>query len=325
MRKKAETCLKYQYYNNTGLKISPVGLGTLTLGPFQLNLPVNEGAEIIASAVRRGINLIDTAKVYKTYPYVKRALEILSTREKENLHVIARSYDYSYKGMQISFNEALREMNLGRISIFMLHEMQSAQTIRGHSDAIKYLLQMKKEGKLLATGISSHYISAVRAAADHPEIDVIFAILNIKGIGIIDGTREEMEEALLEAHNNGKVILVMKALGGGHLYGNPEAALSYVKNLPFPCSTIIGMQNITEIEYNVSFFSEGDKIRKPPAPLKNKKKLFIEPWCSGCGACVTACPFGALSIINGKVVPGEACVLCSYCAGSCPGFNIKVV
>lgn len=317
----------YEKLGKTPFLVSPVGLGTLTLGPYQLNMSIEKGAKIIVEAVKRGINLIDTAKIYKTYPYIREALNLLLDEEKSNLHIISRSYDYTFEGMKESFSEALRDMGIDRISVFMLHEMESALTIEGHRDALEYLLKMKSEGILGATGISTHYIKAVKSAADHPDIDVIFAILNRQGMGIMDGTAAQMEEALNEAYENGKGIILMKALGGGHLYESARESLEYARNLPFVHSVMVGMQDESEIDYNVSVFKRfrPQKIA-PNLSRPSKRRLFIEPWCCGCGKCSEVCPFGALKVIDGRAnVDEEICMLCSYCARACPDFCIKVV
>ncbi len=64
----------------TGIRVSPVGCGVLPMGSGQLALPVDEGAELVCYALSKGINFIDTAQYYKTYPYIRRALEMLENR-----------------------------------------------------------------------------------------------------------------------------------------------------------------------------------------------------------------------------------------------------
>ena len=40
--------------------------------------------------------------------------------------------------------------------------------------------------------------------------------------------------------------------------------------------------------------------------------------CVGCGKCVSACPFGALSLVNRKAVPNSSCTMCGACVSVCP-------
>ncbi len=40
--------------------------------------------------------------------------------------------------------------------------------------------------------------------------------------------------------------------------------------------------------------------------------------CDGCGACVPACPFFALEVVEGKAVLYESCLECGVCVPSCP-------
>lgn len=40
--------------------------------------------------------------------------------------------------------------------------------------------------------------------------------------------------------------------------------------------------------------------------------------CVGCGKCVSACPFGALSLVNRKAVASNACTMCGSCVSVCP-------
>ena len=60
----------------TDIYVSPVGIGVLPMGPAQLALPVEEGAELIVYALSKGMNFIDTAQYYRTHPYIRRALEL---------------------------------------------------------------------------------------------------------------------------------------------------------------------------------------------------------------------------------------------------------
>ena len=53
--------MKKKILGNTGIEVSIAGFGVLPMGPSQLALPVEEGAEIIRYALKNGINFLDTA------------------------------------------------------------------------------------------------------------------------------------------------------------------------------------------------------------------------------------------------------------------------
>jgi electron transfer flavoprotein alpha subunit len=47
--------------------------------------------------------------------------------------------------------------------------------------------------------------------------------------------------------------------------------------------------------------------------------------CTGCGACVEACPVDAISVRDAKAqIDAEKCVECGVCEGECPTEPITV-
>ena len=114
---------------------------------------------------------------------------------------------------------------------------------------------MRERGVIGAIGISTHYVAAARYAAHYPDLDILFPLINRRGLGIVDGTREQMEEAIWNAHCAGIGILAMKALGGGHMIEDRERAFQYIRSLPGVDAVAVGMQSEAEIDYNAALFS----------------------------------------------------------------------
>ncbi len=159
------------------------------------------------------------------------------------------------------------------------------------------------------------------------DVDVIFAILNVHGLGIVDGTREDMEDALCFARQMGKGIYIMKALGGGHLYGRALEALEYARDFPYKDSVCVGIKNISELQFAAKCLTgqEVDSALQEEARGQGRR-LVVQEWCQGCGLCVQRCGFGAMTLDRGKARPDMSkCVMCGYCARVCPHFCIKVV
>ncbi|MCR1897951.1 aldo/keto reductase [Irregularibacter muris] len=315
--------MEYNELGKTGMKVSKLCFGGLTVGPLQANLSPEEGGKIIARAMEEGVNFIDTADLYHTYFHIKKAMEY----SKKELIISTKSYDYEKSGAEKNFLKALNQLGRDYIDIFMLHEQESLLTIQGHWEAMEYFIGQKDKGNIRAVGISTHRVEAVYAAADIPELDIIHPIININGIGIDDGSREDMEEAIAYAKGKGKGIYGMKPLGGGNLLHNIEKCFDYILGLDTLDSIAVGMQSEEEVLYNVHRFN-GQAI---PSWIKNNidkkpRKLLVDFWCEGCGNCERKCTHDAIKVVDGKAqVDREKCVLCGYCGAYCPQFCIKVI
>ena len=306
----------------SGLQVSRLAFGTLTIAPMQRNFPAQQGAELILYAYEKGINFFDTAELYETYEPLRLAL-----RHAPDLQVSTKSYAYDRATAQKAFDDARRKLDKDVIDLFMLHEQESRETLRGHREAFDFFLEMKGKGLLRAVGVSTHRVAVAEYAPRYPGLDVIHPLINVTGVGIQDGTRQDMERALDSCHQAGIGIFAMKPLGGGHLLKDPRAAFDYLKGLPFIDSVACGMQSTQEIDVNCAYFED---VPPDPAALAAThcapRELIVQDWCQGCGACQRRCGQDAIHVIDGRAVPDlEKCVRCGYCAGVCPEFCIKVI
>lgn len=308
---------------NTGIAVSRMCFGALTVGPLQAKLPLEQGAAVLAHAMRRGVNFFDTAQLYETYPYIRRAVEMCGNPE---VVICSKTYAWNRRLAGEAVEQARRELDRDVIDIFMLHEQESIHTLRGHCEALDYLYDCKARGVIRAVGASMHHVAAVRAAV-RLGLDVIHPLLNLTGIGIVDGDRQQMEQAVHSAHGAGIGVYSMKPLGGGNLFQRAEECLDYALGLPCVDSVAIGMQSIEEVDANINYWETGAFTPEQRRALTGKtRRLHIDSWCEGCGKCVSVCGQRALSLQGGRAVCAhERCVLCGYCAPGCPAWAIKVV
>ncbi|MBQ8400906.1 MAG: 4Fe-4S binding protein, partial [Clostridia bacterium] len=105
---------------------------------------------------------------------------------------------------------------------------------------------------------------------------------------------------------------------------------------------------------NIAFFTTGKFPETSPHMQKLRRRLHIEEYCEGCGACVERCGQNALTLVRTEAeteenpydfgaafarsagiaqetephrtacVDPEKCVLCGYCTSVCPVFALKV-
>jgi len=316
--------MEYKRLGKSNIFVSKLCFGGLTIGPLQANLDLVEGAKVIEKALELGVNFIDTAELYDTYGYIKNALY---NTNKRDIIIATKSYSYSRKTAENSLVKALKGIGRDYIDFFLLHEQENEYTLKGHYEALKYFIEMKEKGYIRGVGISTHNIAGVKAALNINEIDVIHPIVNKRGLGIADGTINEMIDELRKAKNKDIGIYGMKPLGGGNLLNSIDEAFDFVLNLDVLDSIAVGMQSIEEVIANVCRFNQ----ERIPLEIKEKlsrknRKLHIDYWCTGCSKCVEVCKLKALYLNNNKVdIDTDKCVLCGYCSHYCPNFCIKVV
>lgn len=305
-----------------GPEVSEICFGSLAISPLQGRVSMNEGTEILRYAVAKGIDWIDTAEIYDNYEQIAPVL-----REKANVKVVSKSYAVTAEQMNESIEKARLALDRDVIDLFMLHEQESGLTLRGHSGAWEALRKAKEQGIVNYIGISTHAVRGVRDGALQPGLDVIHPIINYAGLGIIDGTLDEMLDALDFASSLGIGIYAMKVFGGGHLGNDPHKALKYIQELSSVHAMALGMSSKAEVDYDMMILAgESPSPELEQIISKVERKLYIADWCQGCGRCLEICSQKALNIVNETVeVVQEKCVLCGYCGRICPHFCLKIV
>jgi predicted aldo/keto reductase-like oxidoreductase len=309
---------------STGMRVNRLIFGTLPLGPLQANLSAREGGALIRHALESGITLIDTAELYGTYPHIREALSGFSGE----VLIASKTHATTAADARSHVEKALKELALERLDIVHIHGARLSDPFADRAEVLEELLLMKQEGKVAHVGLSSHYIAAFRAAASHPEIEVVHPLINRTGMGIMDGSAEEMTEAIASCSESGKGVYAMKALAGGNLISEARASIRYVLGLPGVDALALGMLSREEIDANLKLCSEGYADDETWGILEKRRRKFkiMEKFCKGCGACVDACTAHALVLENGvATVKEEECILCGYCAAACPEFLIRVV
>jgi uncharacterized protein len=314
--------LEYCSLGNTGIVVSRLCFGTLTISPLQRRYSKTQGTDLLRAAVDLGVNFFDTAEIYQAYDLLKPVI-----KSHNGIIVATKCYAFNAATAEKSYQKAVKELGREWIDIFMLHEQESQYTLKGHEEALEYFLKLKEKGYIGALGISTHHIQGVKAACMHTHIDVVEAILNHKGWGIIDGSLDEMERSLQTADRTGMGIIAMKPLGGGHLIKERDEAFRFIRNKCYIDSVALGIQSIKELKYAIAYLTrKEDTLDANDFPDITGREVIVEPWCTGCGKCLKVCQHGAIRLMGNKaLIDKDKCVSCGYCGASCPELSIKVI
>lgn len=305
-----------------GLEVSEFCLGTLPMGPGQRNLPAVEAARIVRTAFEAGVNFFDTAQGYRTQPFLKAGLGA----DAAAAVIATKSPASDGDDVAADVGQALSELGRSHIDIMHLHAARDPEPFKHRAGALERLVRLKEEGVVKAIGISTHYICAVRQAAQRDELDVIHPLTNLAGIGIMDGTQDEMAAAIEHAAAAGKGVYVMKPLAGGNLLARFRQAIAYARRLAGVSAVALGVVSPDELAFDLRVFNDeaiDDAEFERTARLP--KRYIVLGGCDGCGACLDACPADAIELVDGKArIDQDTCILCGYCALDCPGFWIRL-
>ncbi|MBW1708839.1 MAG: aldo/keto reductase [Deltaproteobacteria bacterium] len=325
--------MKQVLLGKTGIQVSELSFGSLILGRLQADLTEEEAAPAVAKAVELGINFFDTAQSYGTQKHLRLGLG----RAVNDVVIATKTHARTREDAQKAFEESLKEFGRDYIDIYHCHLIESSDDLANRREVLDFLMELKEKGLIRATGASVHKVEAANVVAAEPDFDILFPVLNSQGLGIPDGSAEEMLQACQLAKTNGKGIYAMKPLAGGHLRGSPKEAFKYLQAPGLVDSICVGMKSPAEVEMNVSVFEGREVPQEVLAQVETvPRTLRIYNRCIGCGSCVEVCDQGALSLDysqadekRGKeaqsVVDVSRCILCGYCAEVCPQFVIRVV
>lgn len=248
----------------TGLKVSPLGLGTVKLGrnkgvkyPTQFKIPDDKQAlDLLSLAWDLGINLLDTAPAYGNSE--QRLGELLPKLGKEWLIATKvgetfdtdtgeSAYNFTPEFIQNSIEQSLKKLNRDVLDIVLIHSDGHDKHIIEHYGVLDVLNDLKQQGLIRATGMSTKTVEGGLLTLQHADIAMVMHNLDYQD-----------EQAVIEqAAKTNKSIFIKKALGSGHLaLNNPntdpvQANFDFIYQNPAVASIIIGTINPKHLIKNV--------------------------------------------------------------------------
>ena len=247
----------------TGIKVSPLGLGTVKFGrnqqvkyPSSFEIPDDRAVRHILQVARElGINLLDTAPAYGT---AQERLGKLLPGPREDWVIVSKvgeifengrsRFDFSHAHTLASVEQSLRELNTDYLDCVLIHSDGGDLRILEQEGALDALRELKERGLIRAHGMSSKTVEGgLRVVRD---MDVVMATANLE--------YDEESPVLEAAQRLGKGVLVKKGLMSGHVRGaeGVRASMAHVLSLPGVSSMIVGTINEDHLRQNVALADE---------------------------------------------------------------------
>ena len=138
--------MEYKTLNN-GVKMPVVGFGV-----FQVK-DEEECKRVVLDAIDAGYRLIDTAQSYGNEEAVGKAIQETSV-PRDELFITTKVWisNYGYEKAKASVEESLKKMQLDYFDLVLLH-----QPFKDYHGAYRALIDLYKEGKIKAIGVSNFY------------------------------------------------------------------------------------------------------------------------------------------------------------------------
>jgi diketogulonate reductase-like aldo/keto reductase len=202
-------------FGKTGASVSEIGMGTYydPLWIARATLGWRRGAatkiEALQAGLEGGINLIDTAEIYRSEPLVARAIE---GRKREELFIATKVWpNHLHRDALVAaLDRSLRHLRLSYVDLYQIHFYSSRIPL---SETMAAMEQLKEQGKIRSIGVSNfsaEQVTEANAALKKSEV-----VSNQVDYSLADRSIEA--DLLPFCERNGIVVLAYYPLAHGKL------------------------------------------------------------------------------------------------------------
>lgn len=160
----------------TQARVTILGLGTAPIG--EARVEVGEAAKIFAEVIDRGVNYVDTARIYGV---AEEALGQILPPRRDKVFLVTKVWTDSAAQAQKSFEESLRQLKTDHADLVHIHHIgdKDLDKVQASDGVLSYLLKQKEAGKLRFIGISGHARPPrFLRMLETDQIDVVMPVMN---------------------------------------------------------------------------------------------------------------------------------------------------
>ena len=242
---------------DTGLKVSPYGLGTVKFGrnqqvkyPSGFELPTDqEIIELLALARSLGVTVMDTAPAYGV---AQQRLGPLLKGQRKEWTIVSKvgesfdgesHFDFSSKGIQATVEQSLKTLNTDYLDAVLIHSDGNDMQIIEQTDAIEAMSRLKERGLIRATGMSTKTVEGGCRCVEL--LDIVMATFN-------SDYQDELPVIQLAEREN-KGVLIKKGLMSGHVTGQAGVEQSFKDIFAHDgvSSVVVGTINPNHLRSNI--------------------------------------------------------------------------
>lgn len=183
--------------------VHPIALGTNAVGGHNLynNLDEEQGKEVVRTAIRNGLNILDTAFIYGPRRSEELVGETVKEFPREDYAIATKGghyfddegnehYSNDPEFLKQQVEESLERLQEDYIDLYYIH-FPDEDTPK--DEAVAALKELKDQGKIKAIGVSNFSLEQLKEANKNGDVDVVqleYNLLNRQNEAYLDYTTE---------------------------------------------------------------------------------------------------------------------------------------
>jgi aryl-alcohol dehydrogenase-like predicted oxidoreductase len=221
---RSNTAVEERPLGRTGLRVSSLGFGCGNVGGLLVRGTRAERERAVARAIELGITYFDTAPSYGdglSEQHLGEALRAVGADAVVGTKVSLRDGG----DVERSLDASLERLGRDEVDLFQLHDPVGPETLERVLPALE---RMRAAGRTRFVGITGlGDTDALHAIVESGAVDTVQAFFNLlnpsAGYPVPAGSVEQdFRELVPRAHDHGVGVIVVRALAGGALSGEPD-------------------------------------------------------------------------------------------------------
>jgi 2,5-diketo-D-gluconate reductase A len=181
----------------------------LGLGVWQV--PNEEAAKVVGTAISTGYRSIDTAAIYGNEIGVGKAIAA-SSISRNQLFITTKLWNDDHTNARSALNESLSRLGLNHVDLYLIHWPKPRQN--AYVEAWKALVKLKEEGRAKSVGVSNFTVSHLKRIIDATGV--------VPSVNQIELHPRFQQKELVAYHTEHRIITESwSPLGQGTLLENP--------------------------------------------------------------------------------------------------------
>ncbi len=305
------------YKNFADTKLSALGMGCMRLPIDEETRQIDISAtkEMVAYAMKQGINYYDTAWGYHDGQSETVMGEVLASYPRESFYLASKFPGYDLNlidKVEEIFEQQLKKCRVEYFDFYLFHnvcEMNIEAYLDSKYGIYDYLMAQKRAGRIRHIGFSTHgTLETMKRFLDAYGKDMEFCQIQLNWL---DWEFQNAKEKVALVSSYGIPVWVMEPVRGGSLATlkdayrerltalRPDAscaewAFRFLQSIPEVVVTLSGMSNFTQLKENIATYESEQPLTAQETEtllcigrtMTNKNAL---P-CTACRYCTTHCP-----------------------------------